>query len=498
MKLCYYRCSTSICSTLIILLAILNNGSISFRVPSLSWFHRTAAPHRLKFTCYTAAVCQPLNELPQSASTILLPNALELNTAIINLFGSEKNPLRRDVQSLLFANLQRMSAVNVVTLMHRSSKIDKDVRTFLNDSVILALLDPSLHDPLDAMGICNCLYGLKNFDDKHQFTTQVIIRLIAQIERLPPGSRVTVLGISNSLYGMKSFSWQGSHSIRLLQALQTWIIRSYSSINPVLYFTPQTLSNSFFGLQSLPSSLPLKTWFMQLLSQSMDHLQFSLDAFSVSNILLGLKETDTRYTPAREILEKIVSKCQAQPEILYDLDGRKLSMSLWGLQGMTSEQREVVDLLTVFNDRIEEIMLSRNRTRIEAIKFQSTEEVGLLLGGMRGLSSDSSEVRRFLFNVRRLMQMPSATSPRLKKALRKEGKYWIFVKREEKFLASAFHGLQRLDDRHAEVRGVVRELVQALVMDLRSGGGGGRGAEDKKKANAWSFGSVSTAVYGKS
>lgn len=481
---------------LTIIFCLLDHKLAAFRrLSSTNWPQRAEVQRKL--TLSVAVECDLLNTLPPTTPFILLPNAFELNKQIIRLFGQREKPRRRDVQSLLSANLHRISSVNAVTLMHRSSKIGKDVRTFLNESLILAFLDPSLHDPLDAMGICNCLYGLKNFNDKHTFTTEVIVRLISQVERLPEGGKVTALGISNSLYGMKSFSWQGSHSIRLLQALQSWIIRSHSTNSndplspPVLQFTPQTLSNCFLGLQSLPPSCPLKTWFMQLLSQSMDRLATPLDAFSVSSILLGLKETDSRYIPARNVVAKIVDKCQRQPDILYNLDGRKLSMSIWGLQGMVSEQREVADLLAVFNHRIEEIMLSRNRSRIEALKLQSTEEVGLLLGGLRGLSGDSGEVRRFLFNVRRLMMMPLATSLKFKRALRKEGKYWIYVKREEKFLASAFHGLQRLDDGHDEVRGVLRELTGALAMDLRSN------SDKDRDSKAWSFGSICTALYGK-
>lgn len=457
--------------------------------------HRTGISRRI-CDCRLEAV---ENTASASAAVERRLNARQLNERIIQDLSEKfiSDRMIENLRNVLKLHSAQFTQVNAVTLLHRCCKRRIDARRIVDEEILLRLLCRGVGGSMDNIGIGNMLYSLQYLSDNDPFAMRIITTAIDQLR----GSEVSLnaQSIANALYGMKSFEWTTTESMRLLEIFLQTVEFNYPShfapseskgrrsVSSNVAFTAQGFSNCLLGVQNLPEASKQQRQLFRFLAGSVPNLATPLDPFSLSNAILALRSSTSDNLEARNLLRTLVEAAlKSDMQALSNLDGRSMSMMLWGIQGMSSEDSEVIQLLELLNTKlvtVQEHDASKNTISYPPqLYFQSTEEVSLLLSGMRGLSSDHPTVRTFIRHITHLCKQNIRANGKNNMFLKPQLRQWQTQKMSEKFLASAYFGCQRFDDRHIEVRSLLQELNAALASSFNR--------------RHWCLRSVATALYG--
>jgi hypothetical protein len=156
-------------------------------------------------------------------------------------------------------------------------------------------------------------------------------------------------------------------------------------------------------------------------------------------------------------------------DALESIKSKELSISIWGLQSMSSTQvPETSSLLAAINNAL---------ARRKSFSFNNAGEVALLLGGMKNMNLDDKEVLRLLRHVH---QAIAATEIFFKSSrnvysfekLKKFGVKEIEISHwTDLQIASCFYGLQNMSNESIEVSQIIRILIQLIqnIPNLFSG-----------------------------
>jgi hypothetical protein len=173
--------------------------------------------------------------------------------------------------------------------------------------------------------------------------------------------------------------------------------------------SPQGLGSAMLGLQLMSSGVKEVKQILALVTDSIRHCPKPLDPQAVANILIGLKTMSSADREVRLLLGALVNslslrggKGEMMP-IMRRASSREISMALWGMQGLSTEYQEVRDILAVLTDAV---LYNTGResgdkdVHPSTVKYisvlQSGDELGLALAGMRRMSSEHKEVRELL------------------------------------------------------------------------------------------------------
>jgi len=468
--------------------------------------------------------------------------AKRINKVIVQAFAPDKmsgSEVQR-LKDFLEEHVSEVNQVNVVTLMHRCSKKRMSVFELCTAGVVLDALD--VHNTrggvLSPQGISNAIYSLQHTADVHPLEQQLIDRLAEQL--LSCSGRFDSQALANVFYGLKMLTWTSAASHSLLLALQYNILRNHLQVldsersihhdyliylrseidelrgasrlriydndermcstvtSPIDGFamqaavrmTPQGIGSAFLGLQGLgqwtqlnsssPRSVDDAVRFMvlflsQTLSNSYD-VSTPLDAQALANILLGLKGFRSDRDDALLVVSEVVRRIELDGanRVFSSMRGRELSMSVWSMQWMDSDAPALQSLLSCFNCGLDGLLGGQGN----GMCFQTAEELGMCLGGMRRMHSTNKEVRRLLLHVTNMIASSWMVGP----ILPSEGSRRAEVPISAHQLSSAVYGLRNMCDDCFEVRRAV-----SLLSDLIR-----RGKEVQFTGQA-----IATAMYGK-
>lgn len=282
--------------------------------------------------------------------------------------------------------------------------------------------------------------------------------------------------------------------------------------------TPQGIGSAFLGLQGLGQRTQLNNnsssisgtcehfrsvdgavrfmvlFLSQTLSNSHD-ASIPLDAQALANILLGLKgfrcDRDEALLAVREVARRI--ELDGAHRVFSSMRGRELSMSVWSMQWMASDEPALHSLLSCFNGGLDHLLITHTPTvgkggrSSQGIRFQTAEELGMCFGGMRRMHSTNKEVRRLLQHVTSMIppswmddddglpSEPALDSSRAELSISAHQ------------LSSAVYGLRNMCDDCSEVRRAVSSLSLLMQQQRRRRGSG---------AVRFNGQAIATAVYG--
>lgn len=382
----------------------------------------------------------------------------------------------------------------------------------------------------DSQALANVFYGLKMFtwtspasqslllalqyniirnqlqvSDTEQFVHRAFLsNLRSEIDDLLGAARRGILVRDGSGEGMHSTTDQSHH---WLEADRSMI--DEFAMRAAVRMTPQGIGSAFLGLQGLGQWTQLNSssgsWehyrnvdgavrFMllflsQTLSNSYD-ASMPLDAQALANILLGLKgfrfDLDDALQAVREVARRI--ELDGVHRVFSSMRGRELSMSVWSMQWMASDEPALHSLLSCFNGGLDHLLLHSptvgkgDRSSV-GIRFQTAEELGMCFGGMRRMNSTNKEVRRLLLHITNMIPRSWMDDCDLPLG---DHRADPFISAHQ--LSSAVYGLRNMCDDCSEVRRAVSSLTH-LVQQQRIG---------RERAGAVRFNgqAIATAVYG--
>ena len=261
-----------------------------------------------------------------------------------------------------------LSAVNIATLIHQVSKINKGLKNnpfrYLSHHLLtIASMVAGCPTDFNGQEIGNALYGLQNLGD----STAVQGVLAALALKIPPIRDFNGQAIGNALYGLQNL--RDSEDVRRVLAALA------HKIPAITDFNGQEIGNALYGLQNLRDSNEVQRVLDALAQKIPDIRDFNCQ--NIGSALYGLQNLGDS-TELRRVLAALADKI---PDI-RDFDGQAIGNALYGLQnlGNSNEIRLVLATLAV---------------KIPAIRDFTGQNIGNALYGLQNLR-DSEDVRRVL------------------------------------------------------------------------------------------------------
>jgi hypothetical protein len=304
------------------------------------------------------------------------------------------------------------------------------------------------HQPLTAQAVGNALFGFKRMNSDHEEVRQMLVALTPKIDSC--FHTLSVQNIDNAFFGMQSLSSDWPEVRALLSALRDKLgTRQLDS---------HALGSVFFGLQrmeckheevrrlliALEAALPVPrsdgTGQLQAVSFAMafsglrlmhdgtaevDQLLQKVHAlivtcdedFSISslvNIVFGMQSMEARSDSAKGMLTFVSSRLASLGRVrtsspassdherkLLTLNAPLLGRALYGLKSMTSDDKEVREMISALT----EILESEGEYGLEG-RFTALD-LSRLVAGLRGMSSEHVEVNRLVSAVSRHIEDPT-------------------------------------------------------------------------------------------
>ncbi len=482
-------------------------------------------------------------------------SAKVINRMITDTFRQQSNftITNQDVKRLQLYLEKRedyLTQFNVITLLHRCAKFKQDILQILPAPVLLDRLDSG---QASSQGIANALYGIPSLllynnskcNDKNEILFQFLKVMTKQIQ----GCREYMDGqaITNAIYGFRYFKSDNMDknvniALRLvLGALSTHVHKTTKQKKIKIRFSSQGLGIAMLGLQGMSSSIIEVSNMLSLLTVALNECPEALDAQAVANMMLGLKSMSIEDKAVKDFLSCVVERVKDghshmhnndiiesddnvngnnDGETLssfYKAEARELSMALWGIQGLTSDEYHVREFLTIvanilvssssssgsgMNDDKSKGDRYRHSTQHEIggsrkgksrsksrgrVQLTLESELMPALGGMQRMSSDVPEVRRLLGSLAAAFQegfvvdstdsttlnsnginrstKPQSNTGQSKSPSRKASRLTNLPALKissERYLGCGMYGLQNMSNDYAEVRAILRVISKAL------------------------------------
>ena len=309
--------------------------------------------------------------------------------------------------------LPNLSAVNIATLIHQVSNINKDLkedsfRYLAHHLLTIAIMVAVCPTDFKGQEIGNALYGLQNLGD----SAEVRRVLAALAKKIPAIRNFKGQEIGNALYGLQNLG-DSAEVRQLLAALA-------KKIPTIRDFKGQNIGMALYGLQNLGDSDEVKQVLAALADKIPNITDFKGQA--IGNALYGLQNLGDS-----EEVRLVLAALAAKIPTITDFNGQNIGMALYGLQnlGDSAEVRRVLAALAA---------------QIPTITDFNGQNIGMALYGLQNLG-DSAEVRQLLAALAK--KIPSVRD----------------FKGQE--IGNALYGLQNLGD-SAELR----QLLTALAAKI--------------------------------
>lgn len=303
-----------------------------------------------------------------------------------------------------------------------------------NESVrdLLRALTPKIkasNTPYTAASLSSAIYGLRRMSDQVPEVVDIVLAIIEKTRQSPdsPNSMLDGKIVSYILAGMQTMTGTTAASRALLAVVSQELAKDHSSM------TDNEICRALYGLQSISAAdcVEIKPVWSKISEQIRKNNRCSLE---LEDLVFALYSFNNQHNDIPEVIALLRALYEriAQSKMMGDksalLSPKLLSMSMYGLRGMTSGAEETRLLLSFLQKKMSSL---------------DPAAVGNVLYSMHKMSSEYDEVRSFL----------AALAPRIAEC---QGRL------SSQELANAFYGLVGMNSDHAEVVAVVRALTPYL------------------------------------
>eukprot|EP01036_Dinobryon_divergens_P029292 gene29292-38364_t len=298
--------------------------------------------------------------------------------------------------------------------------------------------------------------------------------------------------ISNSLYGLKSCTWESDEALQLLDALMATIFTRVTvdssspdqKVNSEVLgtrwntragvpMTSQGLGSCFMGVQNLCGESNQMKRLLPFLASCIPLCSNEIDSQAVANILLGLKSCTSNSEEARLVLHTLTRQLyhdRLWTKTLPKIKSKEISMCMWGLQGMSIDLPEVQEFLAILNDALDmkaELEDTRSRGRQHSpisisadrgFRFESSEEIALLLSGCKSMHSENPTLMRLIGKVSTAMEAYCKVQNPAPKRWGGPEHHGMSGSQ----VAGCLYGLQKMNDHSPVVRSLLTTLTKSL------------------------------------
>lgn len=400
-------------------------------------------------------------------------NEKSIGSALMGLksLSSEKKEVQ-DLLSVLTvmirASKDKMSEISICTALHGLGRISDTHSNVVHD--LLAALREKLEvsysssdKEWDPRNISHALSGLKSMTGKSSEISKILLIFIDIIGKSTSSSkRFSPLDIGNCLYGLQHIASSTCPQIKPLLGLITNKINTFQGVldsNSLGFailglraqkegdaevsevvsalakhcqgskepFSPQSLSMVMLGLSKMSCTTPE----CRLLLNAITKRIHKLDAQAIGNVLFSLQKMTSDTPEVRALLSTLAPRIDKVKE---EMSPQELANAFYGLQGMDNIHKEVEEVLTALNKKLESLPAS--------IPFTS-QGIGNSLSGFQSMDDKSNQVIKALgLLADRIEASPCEMSPQ--------------------DIANAVFGLQGMTTESDEARAVLLALLPKM------------------------------------
>ena len=315
---------------------------------------------------------------------------------------------------------------------------------------------------IDSVGTSVALYGLRNMHSEH-VEVRGLIQAIADISpaSISTAGTQVISGftdashMSNSLYGLQSMS--GDH--REVLALVDLLTHKIKSTTPDVEMSGVHLSAAIYGLKGLPSCCDQVRELLKQLTWrvSISH-NLHLSTSHFQNMLFGLQNMSSAQSEVRNLISALLTQISQQEGSKLKQESRYghfVASCLYGMREMSSDYDEVRAILaTLLKEAIIDGNGTEADTRTAAAATFSPQEISNALYGLQGMSSQCKEVREI---ISMLTESLAVLDER-----REAGDDFISQGK-----GMCVYGIQQMTLEHDEVRNLLSALMRMLTRNAR-------------------------------
>lgn len=272
--------------------------------------------------------------------------------------------------------------------------------------------------------ICECLSGLKNFNNDLPEVSRLLSFLLTQLQSAEGESKVRSWHVSKALHGFQ-YATNDTETVRGIFVQLTSLIDKY-----VESFNGQQTSDLLKGLRNMKGDIPELSDLLSAVAPKIIAGEAAWNAGHAGTCLRSLRHLTSGSNGVRDILCAIAPKIDS---CTGSISGQHLSRALNGLQGMRGNLKQTRLLLSAITP-----MISRCNDQLSGI------DIGLALLGFKSMSSEFIEVRRALGELASMVSL--STDPM-----------------DAQSMANALYGLQRCRSESKEVRALLSALTPKVM-----------------------------------
>ena len=240
------------------------------------------------------------------------------------------------------------------------------------------------------MSTGDLFYGLRGVNRTYKphaqrETTELLQTLTSKFKDMSTDMTVDPSKLSLLMFGLQNFSCDTSDRADSLvvRDLMKEITMKVSSSPPG--WSGRAVGTALFGLRGANSEVQEVRLLIASLLEKLEteEIEFSLNTQEISNAIYGLQKMSSDHKEVKELLNfcrEQLMNCDSRP-----FKGRELSNMLYGMHNMSSSNIEVRDLITVLVGKI-----------AECTGEVTGQEIGNSLYSLRNMSSEYTEVRDLL------------------------------------------------------------------------------------------------------
>lgn len=260
------------------------------------------------------------------------------------------------------------------------------------------------NDTIIEISISSCFNGLRCMNETLE--VQKFVKVITQkVNELPSTIKISAKSFANSMTGFRNMNGKVNSTRNAIKALS-------ERLDDASSFGSLDIGRAFTGLQGISHDNAYVLSVLEKLSKIVSRTRMKLTDIALS--LYSFKSQAKLYPESSSVLLALVGQLTS---LDMKMDPREISMSLTGLQGLSTEYSEVIEVaksLTPFVGKFD------------------AQACGNSLAGMKMMSADIQEVRDLLTTVTNAIRDCKEAMSALEFAL-------------------AYNGLQNMDSKYPEV-----------------------------------------------
>ena len=248
----------------------------------------------------------------------------ELQNKIISIFQSNDADVTNQINNLILNRTNRLSTINVATILHRCSKNRVKIRE--NSLSILSHQLKISPDRFRSSDIGMAVYGLHQMSCENKSVLNLVDTISIKVEE--SNASISMEGAASALYGLKGMKCSTREVKRLLRSL---INKIKTCRDP---FSMRAINSSFCAFHNMTGESEEVRELLAILTEKLKSCPEPLNCKAISTVMYSLRRMNAESEEMRQLLRVLSTVIESSSE---NFDASAVGQCIYGLQAMASD-----------------------------------------------------------------------------------------------------------------------------------------------------------------